>query len=540
MHFELDTVLKRTIFIFAILALVLIVFVAKFESITDPNVADYAQIARHLARGEGFTTSVISPLSLSIVPRLDHHPELTRPPLYILILSLAMRIGGAGDKVVALTSALFFLGSLVLTYIVARRHFDDQVGIFAVLVCVLAVPLLGQAISGLDTTLLTFLVTLLFGILFWREKSDKPDDIRWPIAAGVVLGLCYLTRYEAIALLPAVAFCYWFSYRRKPWRRIGMILGCFILVILPWVIRSSLIVGKPFIAIHSYELVMLSDFHPMQTLYRTFSDVPSSPWIDALRHPLDMMKKANQGLGVLYASVSQLANPFVMPFFIVGLILGAIRRRFPLLQWTLLLAITLQVIVLCLYMPLPRLLLPFTPIVAILAVAWFCTLINDYLHDSLGMELDGLAARPRFLALLVWTAVVGYPLTSYLFTSPAAKEHPIVAVCRELEKQDFRIIASDVPWFIAWNTDKTALLLPQNERELQALEQRQLGPDSMYLSPTLLQMPPEEELQTWQESLVRGKDIGDLRRITAWQFAGGLWRRERVAHQVGPCAHHGG
>ena len=79
MHLELDTVLKRTIFVAALLALVLIVFVAKFESITDPNVADYAQVARHVARGEGFTTSAISLLGLSVVLCIDRHPELGCP-----------------------------------------------------------------------------------------------------------------------------------------------------------------------------------------------------------------------------------------------------------------------------------------------------------------------------------------------------------------------------------------------------------------------------------------------------------------------------
>lgn len=526
MHLELDALLKRTILIFAILALVLIVFVAKFENITDPNVADYAQIARHVARGEGFVTSAVSPLILSVVPRIEDHPELSRPPLYICVLALAMLIGGAADKVVGLTSIFFFLAALLLTYIIARRCFSDQVGIFAVLITVLSVPLLGHAISGLDTTLLTFLVTLLFGILFWREKSDEKDAIRWPIASGIVLGLCYLARYEAAALVPAVLFYYWMTDRRSARRRIGLVLLCFAIVIAPWIIRSSIVAGRPFVSVHSYELIMFTDFHPMQTMYRTFSDVPSSPWLDGLRHPLDMMKKLNDGLRVLYRSVSQLANPFVMPFFIVGVILGATRRRFSLLQWCLLLAIVLQVIVLCMYMPMPRLLLVFTPMVAILAAAWFATLIDDYFRVGLGVDVEELTERPRFLALIAWTVIVGYPLTSYLFTSPAAREHPIVRLCHELGEHDAELVATDIPWFIAWYGEKTALLIPQDAGELSRLQQVRIDPDSIYLSPAIMQMPPTEEMQYWQRIFIRGEDFGNFRRMKEWRFGGGLWRRK--------------
>jgi 4-amino-4-deoxy-L-arabinose transferase-like glycosyltransferase len=525
MHLELDTVLKRTILVFAIIGLVLIVFVAKFENIIDPNVADYAQIARHVASGEGFVTSAVSPLSLSVVPRIEDHPELSRPPLYICFLALVMLIGGATDKFVALTAMFFFLATLLLTYIIARRCFSDQVGIFAVLITLLSVPLLQHAISGPDTTLLTFLVTLLFGTLFWREKSDKMDAIRWPIASGIVLGLCYLTRYEAAALVPAVLFYYWMTDRKPAWRRIGLVMLCFVIVIAPWIIRSSILAGTPFVSVHSYELVMFTDFHPMQTMYRTFSDVTSSPWLEALRHPLDMMKKFNEGLQVLYRSVSQLANPFVMPFFIVGVILGATRRRCSLLQWSLLLAIILQVILLCIYMPMSRLLLVFTPMVAILAAAWFATLVDDYLRAGLAIDMAPFTERPRFLALIGWTIIVGYPLTSYIFTSPAAREHPIVAVCQELGEDNSKLIASDIPWFIAWYGEKTALLIPQNERELSSLNQENIQPDAIYLSPTIVQMPPTEEMQYWQNIFVRGEDFRAFRRNGEWRRGGGLWTR---------------
>ena len=136
------------------------------------------------------------------------------------------------------------------------------------------------------------------------------------------------------------------------------------------------------------------------------------------------------------------------------------------------------------------------------------------------------AARPRFLALIGWTVIVGYPLTSYLFTSPAAREHPIVAVCQELGEDDCQLVASDIPWFIAWYGEKTALLIPQNERELSRLREAHIEPDSIYLSPAIMQMPPTEEMQYWQRILIRGQDFGNFRRMKEWKSGGGFWQQK--------------
>ena len=51
--------------LFAFIALVYRIYnVSRFDSLTDVNAMDYAQIARNLMRGEGFTSSFIKPLGL--------------------------------------------------------------------------------------------------------------------------------------------------------------------------------------------------------------------------------------------------------------------------------------------------------------------------------------------------------------------------------------------------------------------------------------------------------------------------------------------
>lgn len=526
---QLKTLLKRALLVCGILGLVLIVFAARFGGITDPNVADYAQIARHVARGEGFTTSVLSPLSLSIVPRTEGHPELSRPPLYVCFLALAMLIGGATDTTVGLTSAFFFLATLVLTYLVARRCFDEQVAVFAVIITAIAAPLLRNVVTGSDTALLTFMVTLLFGVVFWRETSETRRDHWWPIVFGVLLGVCYLVRYEAIALVPAVLTYYWLSRRRAAWRGCGMIMLAFGVVIAPWVIRSSIVAGRPLASLHRYELVMFSDRHPMQTLERSFLNVPPSLAVEVLSDPRSMIKKFNEGLRVLYPSISQLANPFVTPFFIVGLLLGATRKRFSRPQVCLFLAMICMTIVLCFYMPLPRLLLAFVPMVAMIAVAWFVTLLREYFLRDQKSRSTRIAKRPVFVGLIIWTVVACYPLLDELFTGPSAQEHPIVEISREIGARGCAPVATDIPWFVAWHGETKALLLPQNGLELTHLIKARLGPRCIYLSPALMRMPPAEKMRYWQEIFMSAQDSDDFHRNTSWQLGGLLYELTQVA-----------
>ncbi len=541
--FEPEVIVKRIVLVVGILALVLVVFVAKFQNLADVNAADYAQAARHLARGEGFTTSVVTPLSLRTVPRLDHHPELTRPPLHTCVVALCILIGGANDRAVAMGSVVFYLLTLLLVYLIARRAFGDQIGVFAVLISLFSVPLLEQAIAGLEVSLLTFLVTLVLGLMLWWEVSGRPDGWRWPVAAGIVLGLGYLTRYEAISFLVLVIVYWLLADRRRAARRILLTVACFAVVVAPWVIRSSLIVGRPFISLRSYELVMMTDFSPMQTVLRGFEQAPMPPMLEAIQYPGAMVRKINRGLGGLYETIAGLGAPYVMPFFVVGLVLGSIRRRYALFQWLLAGGFLLHALVLSLYMPIPRLLLPFAPIVGILAAAWFAALVDDYVHSRLTSEPDVFArrirplgqltvvgpellgARLRYLALSVWLLVVCYPTVSFLFGTAAAREHPVVEICRALGRENTRLVATDIPWMVAWYADRTAMLLPQNERELAALDRSRIRADAIYLSPALMNMPATEGMQFWQSLGVSGRDFEGYVRDRQWKHAGGLWKR---------------
>lgn len=350
----------------------------------------------------------------------------------------------------------------------------------------------------------------------------------WAAIVGGVAGLCWLTRYEAIALLPAV-LVYWYvtGERETRWRQIMWTVIAFLALALPWFARCSVAAGRPFLSVHSYELVMMTDSYPGQTLYRMYRDVPRVPGVVALAHPRDMLRKMNRGLSGLYGAVGRLGQTYVAPFFWVGLILCAIRKRNAAFQWCLLLTIALQALMLSMFMPLERLLLPFTPMIILLAVFWFRELVTDYLRRRSPRTVQ----RRQFMALVALSLVAAYPTASYLFATPAATESLAPEVMEELSRHSHVALATDVAWVYAWYADRPALYIPQTLGDLRALRERNLDPDAIYLSRMLMNYPAYEMVRGWQRMLLEGGNLrlderaeqDDYELIEDWRRAGRLW-----------------
>ena len=306
--FSFDHVLKRVLFVLGIGVLVLVVFVAKFDSLSDVNAVDYAQIARNVAEGKGFTTSAVTPLALALVGKGQETPDISRPPLWVSTLALAMRIGGANDRVVVFVSILFLLLTLILVYALARMFFDDGVGIYAVAITAISTGLMVQALTGLETTFLAFLITILFGVLLLHGRSERGMANFWPLLSGLLLGLCFLVRYECLAIVPAILLYWLFAGKEKRWSRMWLTIGTFVVVAVPWVIRTDMITQRLAGSTQSYELIMQTVAHPGQTLYRQFTEIPPLPLSVMIDHPLQMLVKFNEGIRTAYAGFPQLLN----------------------------------------------------------------------------------------------------------------------------------------------------------------------------------------------------------------------------------------
>src|SRR5437867_57538 len=93
-------VLQWVVVIFATGVLMLLYTHWQFRGLEKREAIDMAQLARNIARGRGFTTSVVRPVSLWHLktyrpdhnPMFEDHPDLYNPPLYPLILAGIFRL----------------------------------------------------------------------------------------------------------------------------------------------------------------------------------------------------------------------------------------------------------------------------------------------------------------------------------------------------------------------------------------------------------------------------------------------------------------
>jgi len=90
-----------------VLGMLLLLFCASrlFCGLNQPEAMDQAQVARNLARGDGYTTLFIRPLSLWLTgrrapagaSRLDAHPDLANPPLHPALMAGLFYVLEKGD-----------------------------------------------------------------------------------------------------------------------------------------------------------------------------------------------------------------------------------------------------------------------------------------------------------------------------------------------------------------------------------------------------------------------------------------------------------
>lgn len=175
----------------------------------------------------------------------------TKQPGYAYLVLGTQRLLGprfGGDQILvwqrcgellALIGGVFAcVGIIVLT----RRLFDDRTALTAGVLAAFwphGAHLSAQVLSDMP-----HLGLYLSGLLISHRALIKPHNWALP-ACGLVAGLAYMVRQEALGLIPAVAFCWlWRGPERssmKKWAGVALMLACFAAVVAPYSIATGTI-----------------------------------------------------------------------------------------------------------------------------------------------------------------------------------------------------------------------------------------------------------------------------------------------------------
>lgn len=457
---------------------VLILLRTAGTTLSSIEAMDTAQIARNLARGRGFTTLFIRPVSLLYVSAMPSCPELSHAPLHPVLLSFFFRWAGACDEIVILFSVLWFLLTLPVVYLFARHVFGEKAGIAALLLTAFNPVLMREAFTGTCTPMAGFFVLLLAIVLHFRSATVSGAG-----AGGILAGLLFLTQpaYGLLALPSLLVLI----AERAPRRllRASSFCAALLATASPWLIRNGLVAGNPLFSLSWFDPIRFTGALPGNIFFRAYQN--QLLWSNLSAY--FVLKKLFQGVVAHLRCVFVLPGTFLMAFFLVAPFLPTRDKRIIKSIVLLFGSILLLVPVFALWNLGPTGWAPLIPCITVIA------------SSALVLALSRFApGRP-------WTAAAAWVFALILLLAPGIRillshpEEPGPVVHRNNIRRISELlspgqaIATDSPWATAWYGEIPSLWLPLQQDDLVIIASGLLPVNALYLTPALIRYPGKTE-----------------------------------------------
>jgi len=489
-----------------------------FRNMSNQEAMDAAQVARHLAEGNGFTTDFIRPFSLTLIKKHNQgqlastnsesrpdfaqirglHPDLANPPLYPLVLAGAMKVlpfdfqvnvtkpfwskpafrptperprdfwRYQPDFLITLLNQVILIVIALMTFFLARRLYDAAVAWMSFALVIGCEVLWHFSVTGLSTLFLMLIFLSLIWCLVWIENEER--DPVWShraqtwlaLAIGLLMGLGTLTRYSfGWLLIPVLVYLAIFCVLRR-WLIFSAVLGVFLLVITPWIWRNISVSGTPF-GIAGYALVDGTFGFPEFKMQRALDPDFRSVNLMAL-----IFKLTGNVRLILQEGLPRLGGSWVSALFLTGLLLSfrslALRRlRYFLLAALIVLVLAQALGKTQLSVDAPdfnaeNLIVLLVPLVFIYGAGLFFQLL-----DQMNLKVREL----RYLVIGLFAIIVNLPI-AFTLLSPAVRpiNYPpyyppaIQEVSGYLKPGE--LMMSDIPWAVAWYGHRQTAWLTAN------------------------------------------------------------------------------
>jgi len=494
---RLAPVVRGGMFAFLIIALTLLYLFVQFRGFSTVTAMDQAQIARNIASGKGLSTKFIRPLAIWQLEKAgkeipaDQFPDFYQAPLNPIVNALPMLLVKsawtmtptdlvyAGDKIIATFSILFFLLSVGVWYFVGARLFDSKLSLIGCAIILLTDMMWQFSLSGLPQMLMLF----LFSGVAWltvnaMQKHDRLVTVLVSLfGAGLLFGFMILAH-----ALAAWIFLGWLVFAVVYFSPRGIAamaaLAAVLMVTLPWTVRNYSVCGNPFgLSIYA---AITSD-NPEDGYLRSLDDAP--PISGAV-----LMAKIKSGVAEQIRSLfGYLGMNLVAGAFFLALLHPFRSPAVSLFRWCVLLMWIGAVIGMGAFgvggvISSNQLHVLLLPLFIFYGLAFIMVLWSRW-------ELSYPLIRVIFLSFVV--LLCASPMLAALLSNKGAVIQwppyvpPFIGILGEWfgEKE---IIASDMPWAVAWYANRKSVLLPESVRAFNRLnDYRVLGEpvSGLYLTP---------------------------------------------------------
>jgi 4-amino-4-deoxy-L-arabinose transferase-like glycosyltransferase len=205
-------------------------FVALFAETLSLETSGYDAYAVHLLHRGGYT-------------RFDDRTgDSDLPPLYPFFLAGVYSLFGRGAIPVALVQTALVGLTIVVLFAIGRRVGGEAVGLLSAAFYGAYPYLLYQNLTVNDTGLFILLLATSVWLSYRVYDTRNP---RWAVAFGAVVGLAALTKAVILLLWPLLALWWLRRLGRRHALRLALASGLTtVAVILPWVVRNSLLHGE--------------------------------------------------------------------------------------------------------------------------------------------------------------------------------------------------------------------------------------------------------------------------------------------------------
>jgi hypothetical protein len=527
-HWEEGTgakILKVAAAVLAFVALAGLFDALAYEGFSSEEAMETAQLARNLARGKGYTTQSVRPLSICLLRQQaptgqaagvlrQPLPDLSTPPAYPVLLAGLMAVLPfdfvasqywyfAPERWIAVFNQVLFFVAVLLLFFIARRLFDLRVAWLSAVLFTGSNLFWKFTLSGLSTLwlMVVFLAAVLCLVrLQERELARRAGFGSAALAAlaGVGMGLGALSRYAFMwMIIPVLLFIGWVAPRGRA-RLCALAGAAFVLLLGPWIARNMVLSGTCF-GTASYAILEQTQPFEEDTLERSFDPQSSLRRVG----PLEVVDKFLSNARAIWLNdLPRLGGNWVSAFFLASLLMPFRNPALGRMRIFLLCSLALLFVVQAagqthLSSDSPEinsenLLVLLAPLVFVYGVAFFYTLL-DQLHlvtvDTRGAVVGAfilVASAPLVMSLLVGRRPA--PHSPY---TPLG----IRTVAWYMRPEEFMI--SDIPAAVAWYGDRQCGWLPlDDDREfyqfnslkpIKAVYLTQRTTNSRFLSQMMLQ-----------------------------------------------------
>jgi hypothetical protein len=269
---QVDTgiLIRRSLFFLILIILTLGNLFTLFKGLNSPQAMDQAQIAREIARGNGFTTKMIRPVAYYQAEKAEKRTvsllgfqDTYHSPLNPLLNAAVLKLIGADDtdawqmsenemvypldRVIATVSTLFFLIAIGVNYLLISRIFDAKIAGVCAILFLFCESFWDYSLSGLPQMLMLLLFSC--GIYFVYRAVEAASEGRIAmtpaIIAGVFFTLLALTHWMTVWI--ALGYIIFAAISFRPRGIVGIsILVLLLLAAIGPMLRNHSITGSPF------------------------------------------------------------------------------------------------------------------------------------------------------------------------------------------------------------------------------------------------------------------------------------------------------